>query len=137
MEVNKMNIVNIRATVFEPRETSKRKNTIIANISTYEGKDQDDNPRYSSWSTNFVGECFELAQKLKNRDKIIIRRGKVENQYNKEQDKLYVNVTVFEFELYNQEEEEDQQMVYPEHIEKDAIEAFEEIADEEDSEQYI
>ena len=131
-----MNIVNIRATVFEPRETSKRKNTIIANISTYEGKDQDDNPRYCSWTTSFVGECFSLAQKLKNRDRIIIKRGKVENQYNKEQDKLYVNVTIFEFELYNHnyENEEEKQLLYPEHIEKEDIEPFE---DEEESEQYM
>lgn len=106
-----MNIKNIKATVFEPRISSKLKNTVLANISTYEGSDQEGNPRYSSWNCKFVGGGFELAKTLKDRNKILIKRGKVENIYNKEQEKLYVNVTVFEFDIYTSDKQFDDNKV--------------------------
>ncbi len=106
-----MNIKNVKATVFEPRISSKMKNTVLADISTYEGNDQEGNPRYSSWNCKFVGSGFELAKTLEDRNKILIKRGKVENTYNKEQEKLYVNVTVFEFDIYTSDKQFDDNKV--------------------------
>ncbi|NBH62305.1 hypothetical protein D1155_11650 [Anaerotruncus sp. 80] len=93
-----MKIETINATVFEPKKEDGRKDTVIANISTYEGKNQNDKARYCSWRTRFVGEAYEKALGLKDKDRIVIKAGKVENNYNKEKEKLYVMVTVFDFE---------------------------------------
>ena len=71
---------------------------LIANIRTYEGKDQDDKPRYTSWWARFVGEAYEDALDLEDKDRIIIQFGIVDNVYNKEKEKLYVTVTLFRFE---------------------------------------
>lgn len=90
------------ATVFNLTEAENRKNTIKANLSTYEGKDREDKAVYSSWRTYFVGKAYEKAKtELKEKDKILLTNAKVENDYNKEQDKLYVSITVFDFEIAN------------------------------------
>ncbi|QSX05897.1 hypothetical protein JYG23_00025 [Sedimentibacter sp. zth1] len=49
------------------------------------------------WRARFVGGAFEKAKELKNKDKIEITKGVIENTYDKEKGKLWVNVTVFEF----------------------------------------
>ena len=61
---------------------------LIADIRTYEGKDQDDKPRYAAWWARFVGEAYEDALDLEEKDRIIIRSGIVDNVYNKEKEKL-------------------------------------------------
>ena len=35
--------------VFQAKKDENRKRTVIADIRTYEGKDQDDKPRYAAW----------------------------------------------------------------------------------------
>lgn len=94
-----MKLGKVKATVFDAKREEKRKNTVIANISTYEGKDQEDNNRYCSWKARFVGDAFEPALNLADKDKIVITSGKIENNYNKEQERLYVIVTIFDFEM--------------------------------------
>lgn len=87
--------------VFEVRENEHRKNTISANISTFEGKGSDgEKIIYSSWNANFVGAAYEKAKKLKNKDVILLMRAKADNNYDKKKERLYVNVTVFDFELF-------------------------------------
>lgn len=95
----KMKLGTVKATVFDAKKEAKRKNTVIANISTYEGKDQNGNNRYCAWKARFVGDAYEPALNLVDKDRIVITIGKIENNYNKEQEKLYVVVTVFEFEM--------------------------------------
>ena len=46
----------------------------------------------------FVGEAYEDALDLEDKDRIIIQSGIVDNVYNKEKEKLYVTVTIFRFE---------------------------------------
>lgn len=87
-----------KATVFSAKKDENRKRTVIADISTYEGKDQDGNPRYAHWRARFVGDAYEDALGLEDKDRIIIQSGIVDNFYSKEKEKLYVNVTVFQFE---------------------------------------
>ena len=87
-----------KAMVFQAKKDENRKRTVIADISTYEGRDQDDKPRYASWRARFVGEAYEDALGLEDKDRIIIQPGIVDNVYNKEKEKLYVTVTIFRFE---------------------------------------
>lgn len=87
------------ARVFEIKESENRKNTYRANISTYEGKGQDDKNKYSSWNAYFVGDAYKKAKSLKDKDKIILTMAKIENSYNKEKEKLYINVTIFDFDI--------------------------------------
>ena len=49
-----MKLGKVKATVFEAKKEENRKNTVTANISTYEGKDQDGNNQYCSWRARFV-----------------------------------------------------------------------------------
>ena len=87
-----------KAMVFQAKKDENRKRTVIADIRTYEGKDQDDKPRYASWRARFVGEAYEDALDLEGKDRIIIQSSIVDNVYNKEKEKLYVTVTLFRFE---------------------------------------
>ena len=61
---------------------------LIADIRTYEGRDPDDKPRYAAWWARFVGEAYEDALGLEDKDRIIIQSGIVDNVYNKEKEKL-------------------------------------------------
>lgn len=93
--------------VFDLDIAENRKNTVVANISSFEGRDQDDNPRYSAWRTYFVGDAYGKALKLKNNSKgvlIKITQAKVENNYNKATEKLYLTVTIFDFEIEPEDE---------------------------------
>ena len=87
-----------KAMVFQAKKGENRKRTVIADIRSYEGRDQDDKPRYASWRARFVGEAYEDALGLEDKDRIIIQSGIVDNVYNKEKEKLYVTVTIFRFE---------------------------------------
>ena len=89
---------DVKARVFDIAESEKRKNTVTANISTYEGKDKDDKAVYSSWRANFVGDAFGKAKDLSEKDLIVLTNAKVESSFNKEKERLYVTVTVFDFE---------------------------------------
>lgn len=91
------------ARVFELKKSDNRKSTMRANLSTYEGKTQDDKPKYSSWNAYFVGDAYEKAKDLQNKNKIILTEAKIENYYDKEKGRLYVNLTVFDFEIKEEE----------------------------------
>lgn len=93
-----MKLGEVRATVFDIAREEGRKNTVKATIRTFEGTDQKENPVYSSWRTRFVGDAYEKALGLRDKDHILITEGKVDNTYHKEREALYVNVTVFDFE---------------------------------------
>jgi len=53
----------------------------------------------SSWNIRFVGNCVDMAKTLQRNDKIKITNGYVENTFDKEANKLWINVTVFDFEF--------------------------------------
>lgn len=89
--------------VFEVKESGRRKNTMLANLSSYEGKDKDDKAIYSSWRASFVSEAYNKAKELNDKDIIILTKAKVENQYNKDTEKNYTTVVVFDFDLKEKE----------------------------------
>lgn len=72
---------------------------VQANLTT--SKKNDDNTYINMyWKARFVGKSIEAAKELKDKDKIEITNGIIENNYDKENEKLWVNVTVFEFKLH-------------------------------------
>jgi hypothetical protein len=89
------------AMVFEAKESEKIKNTVTANLSTSRKVKNEDGEKYEymSWNARFVGNAFEKAKELKDKDVITIKEAAIENRYDKENTKLYVNVIVFDFEM--------------------------------------
>jgi len=88
-----------KGNVFNIMEAENRKNTITANFSTFEGKDKEGNPVYSSWRAHFVGKAYDKAKSLVEKETIVLNDAKIENDYNKEKERLYVTLTVFDFEV--------------------------------------
>ena len=95
-----------KATVFEVKENEKRKNTMMATLSTYEGKDKGGNNVFSSWRGFFVGDAYEKAKQLKDKDKIILTASKVDNNYDKTKKALYLTLTIFDFDIVQNPEAE-------------------------------
>ena len=93
------------AMVFEPKKSETRKKTVECRLSTYEGTDQNDNPRYSTWWCDFVGTAYKDALDLESKDRIRIMEGKVENIYDKESGKSYLRVKIFDFYKDDKQEE--------------------------------
>jgi hypothetical protein len=92
-----MQLANTKATVFDIQMSDKKKNTMIATISTLESA-KDEEKKYCSWHAEFVEKAFEKAQGLNaEKDYIEITNGKISNYYSKEKERLYVTVTVFDF----------------------------------------
>ena len=86
--------------VFKVNEHEKRKNTMQVHISSYEGKDKNGEAVYSSWFANFVGTAYTKAkEELKEGDYIQLTNGKIENIYNKEKGKAFLEVIVFDFDI--------------------------------------
>lgn len=94
-----MNLANdVKGRVFDPVVSEKRKNTVMANFSTFEGKDKEGNPKYNSWTIYFVGKSYNAAKELQSKDQVRLLNAKVETSYNKETEKTYVWITAFSFE---------------------------------------
>lgn len=97
-----LNCTGKYVTVFNPRimpEISEK--ILFANLSTSKKITHGEEIEFEnmSWSGRFVGTAFEKAASLKNKDKIDIVKGSITNRYDKEKEKLYVDVTVFDFNL--------------------------------------
>lgn len=93
--------------VFDLKLNKKRKNIFSGFITSYEGQDNNDNPKFCSWYCNFVGKAFYKAKKLEQAQEIILLRAKIDNSYNRDTDKFYVNVTVYDFKPLRKEIGED------------------------------
>lgn len=93
-------MLNINAkyvSLFQVEDTGKY---IKCTLSTSK-KDSDGNYTNMYWNARIVGKAYESAKELKDKDKINILSGVVENKYDKENNKLYLNVTIFQFEKSN------------------------------------
>lgn len=87
--------INGRATVFAPEDKG---NYYQANLSTG-SKQTDGSYKNMSWRARFVGNSKVKASQLQDKDQIIITEGLVENTYDSEKQKTYVNVIVFDFNM--------------------------------------
>ena len=90
-----LNITGKYITVWQPEDKGKY---VQANISTSK-KNQDGGYQSMNWRARFVGKCKDTAAQLKDKDRIEITNGLIENNYVKETKTLWVNVVVFDFEL--------------------------------------
>lgn len=97
------------ARVWDVEVDKDGKKIVRAKLSTYEGKDYDGNPKYSSWLARFVGDCFKNAKHLEDKDLITLEAAKIESSYDKETKKNYTGVTVFDFVMYEPEDEEEEE----------------------------
>lgn len=93
-----------RATVWDVKKSEHQKNVYVGFITTYEGKDRNDNPQYSRWNARFVGGAAGIADQLQDGDKIVLDLAKVETRYDKEKKVAYTDVTIFDFDWYEPEE---------------------------------
>ena len=91
-----MNIKETNVRVWQPEKVRGSK-IVQANITCYEGEDQNGNPKYSNWSGRFVGDAYKKAQELEDGQKIGIFAGSVSTYYDKDKKKLYANLTIFDF----------------------------------------
>jgi len=79
-------------------------NYVLANLSTSK-KNPDGTYDHMYWKgARFVGNAFEPAKSLNDKDIIQINNGGVTNRYDKSENKLYVNVVVFDFEKMKEDE---------------------------------
>ena len=82
--------------VFDPEDKGKY---VEANLSTSK-KDKDGNRVWMNWfGARFVGKAKGKADGLNNKDTIEINSGLIENVYDKEKKKTYINIVVFDFDV--------------------------------------
>ena len=92
-----LQIKDSRATVFEPVAEEK---FIKANLSTSKkNPTKESGYENMSWRARFVGDAFEKGKELSNGTRIEIKNALIENNYDKENGKLWVTVVVFDFEI--------------------------------------
>ena len=70
---------------------------VVANTSSGD-KQQDGTYKNSNWSVRFVGKCFESAKGLEEGDSIIVKSAKIENIWDKQKERNWLNLIVFDFE---------------------------------------
>lgn len=105
-----LNITGKYITVFQPQiDLNISGKMVFANISSSKKDTRTNPPTYTnmSWKAKFVGEAFESAKALRDKDKIDIVKGVISNTYDKEKGKLYVDVTIFEFLMSDTKKKED------------------------------
>lgn len=85
-------------TVFRPSVDKFGNPTCTLSTGRKKGKDSDEYIN-SNWLCKFVGKAKEEALKLEERDRIIIKSAQIDSVYNKDTQKTFTGVTVFEFEV--------------------------------------
>lgn len=96
-----LNITKSYAKIWEVEDKGKY---IQAKVSSSRKDKRDDTWVNSNWFVRFVGKCTDQARVLSKGDRVIITNGTVESVYDKEKQRVYTNVTVFEFEQEGQQE---------------------------------
>ncbi|MGL4484931.1 MAG: hypothetical protein ACRCUS_08275 [Anaerovoracaceae bacterium] len=94
-----MNLAVVKAKVFGLRESKLKERIISGRLSTLENIKNNGEKIYSSWNANFVGKAYEKAKILRERDFIVIVSGTIDNTFSKEKNELFVNVTIYDFEI--------------------------------------
>lgn len=95
-----LNITGKYITVFQPQvklEISEK--IVFATLSSSKKIFKDGETSYENmmWNGKFVAGAFEKAKSLKDFDKIDIIKGSITNKYDKSNNRVYVEVTIFDF----------------------------------------
>lgn len=112
-----MKLADNKVSIFKVEDKG---NYVTANAS--EGvKDKDGNWTNQYWNLMFLGKCKEEAKMLQDKDKITLKGGLIDNKYDKEKQKTYITVKVFEFEIVDGQTKQETSGFYPiyENIEED------------------
>src|SRR5665648_52670 len=96
-------MLNIGKSYAKIWEVEDKGNYIKAKIGTSRKDKRNDTYINSNWFAVFLGKCADQAKGLQKGDKIIIANGTVESVYDKEKQRAYTNVVVFEFEQEQQQ----------------------------------
>ncbi|MGL5381741.1 hypothetical protein [Clostridium sp.] len=96
-------MLNVTAKYVSVFDVVDKEKYVGANITTSK-KNQDNTYTNMYWKARFVGTAKEKAKELVNKDRIEIKNGVIENQYDKENNKLWVTVIIFDFEKMEQGE---------------------------------
>ena len=104
IRIGSANQYDTRATVFKPevKASNGGKTYVTANLSTSKKLQTPvDGKEYvnSNWFATFVGKAAEKATKLVEKDRIELTFAEIENQYNKDTDKNYIKVVVYDFNM--------------------------------------
>ena len=98
-------MINIKegqwATVFRAEDKGKY---VQATISTARKDKRTDEYINSNWFCRFVGKALDQARGLSDKDRIEIKNAAIENIYDKEKKRSYLNVVIFEFEMQQPKE---------------------------------
>ena len=86
-------------TVFDPKKNEKSGKTVVGKISErVKKKDATGAAEYETWNAVFCGKCLEKAEKLKDRDKINIKKWCARNHYMPEKKRSYPQILIYDFE---------------------------------------
>jgi hypothetical protein len=92
-------MLNITGKFVKVLETEDKGRYVQAKLGTSRKDKRDDTYINSNWMARFVGDCVGLAKTLSKGDKITINKGSIESVYDKEKQRTWTTVTVFEFEV--------------------------------------
>lgn len=96
-----LNVTNTYGTIWDVVVEEK---VVKANLSTARKDAREESGyRHMSWHTIFVGDAYEKAKELQAKDQIFVKSARIENSYNKETQKLYNTLVVFDFDFNNPE----------------------------------
>lgn len=84
--------------------------TAKGTISTNEGKDQNGDYKWSSWFARFVNKDqkkVKKASRLEDGTQLVLKNAKIENIWDKKAKKAWYTVTVFDWDIYQPDEDEE------------------------------
>lgn len=70
--------------------------SVSVKVGETDGKDEYENDYYKVY---FVGNAYEKAKSLEDKQRVVLNKMRIRNRYVKEKGKNYVSITVFDFEL--------------------------------------
>lgn len=79
-------------------------NYVVARLSTARKDKQNNSWINSSWFARFVGNAVFKAKYLKDKDRIQLTNAAIENVYDKEKKRSYLNLIVFDFDGFEQKQ---------------------------------
>lgn len=98
-------MINITKSYMKIWKVEDKGNFVTATTTSSKKDKQKDIWVNSNWNVRFVGKCLEEAKRLVEGDKIIVNNAVIENVWDKEKNRAWLNVVVFEFELQEKKEE--------------------------------
>ena len=91
-------MINIDKSYLKIWKVEDKGNCVKATTTTGKKDKRTDTWVNSNWIVTFVGECLNEAKNLKEGDKVTVLNGIIENVWDKEKSRNWLNVVVFKIE---------------------------------------